>query len=122
VQPPAGSDAVFGVRDSKNADGPVFALGTAHGLAFSLVDTRYRSCRTSGTTGETPGSLRQREASAAQGVSKGTGGCVPDQPGDRVELTAWTLEVTSIDGNAITSVQLRRRTAPTSPSRSGNRQ
>jgi hypothetical protein len=30
----AHTEAVFGIRDSKNADGPVLALGTAHGLAF----------------------------------------------------------------------------------------
>jgi hypothetical protein len=30
----AHTEAVFGVRDSKNADGPLLALAAQHGLAF----------------------------------------------------------------------------------------
>ncbi len=36
-------------------------------------------------------------------------GRIPHRPGDRVELAGWTIEVTGIDGNAITSVRLRHR-------------
>lgn len=35
-------------------------------------------------------------------------GRIPDHPGDRLTFTDWTIEVTSIDGNAITGIRLRR--------------
>lgn len=46
-------------------------------------------------------------------------GRIPDQPGDRVELIDWTIEVTGIDGNAITRVRLRPRTTPTNAADAG---
>lgn len=36
-------------------------------------------------------------------------GRIPDKPGDQITLTDWTIEVSSIDGNAITAVRLRQR-------------
>ncbi|MCK2237749.1 MULTISPECIES: hemolysin family protein [unclassified Crossiella] len=32
---------------------------------------------------------------------------IPDQPGDRVELAEWTLEITAVDRHAITEIRLR---------------
>lgn len=36
------TETAFGIRDSKNADGPVLALGASHGLAFLKAVTRDR--------------------------------------------------------------------------------
>jgi putative hemolysin len=38
-------------------------------------------------------------------------GQIPSEPGDRAELTEWIIEVTAIDGKAITEVRLLRRPA-----------
>jgi putative hemolysin len=35
-------------------------------------------------------------------------GRIPEEPGDRVELTDWTIDITGVDGRAITEVRLRR--------------
>ena len=40
-------------------------------------------------------------------------GRIPDEPGDVVTLTDWTLEVTAVDGHAITGVRLRPRRGTT---------
>ena len=38
-------------------------------------------------------------------------GRIPTEPGDRVSLTSWTIEVTAVDRNAITEVRLRNHPA-----------
>jgi putative hemolysin len=40
-------------------------------------------------------------------------GRIPTQPGDRVRLADWTVEVTSVERNAITGVRLRPRSPST---------
>lgn len=35
-------------------------------------------------------------------------GLIPDQPGDAVDVAGWTIEVTAVDGRAITEVRLRQ--------------
>lgn len=38
-------------------------------------------------------------------------GRIPDQPGDRIDLADWTIDVTGTEHRAITGVRLRRRNA-----------
>ena len=40
-------------------------------------------------------------------------GRIPTEPGDRVVLTEWTVEVTAIDRHAITEVRLHRTESAT---------
>ncbi len=37
---------------------------------------------------------------------------IPDHPGDRIELTDWTIEISGVERNTITEVRLKRRRAP----------
>ncbi len=37
---------------------------------------------------------------------------IPDRPGDRIELTDWTIEISGVDRNTITEVRLNRRRTP----------
>lgn len=37
---------------------------------------------------------------------------IPDHPGDRIELTDWTIEISGVERNTITEVRLNRRRAP----------